>query len=226
MTALRRTALGVVLVLAGALTAFAAEPLPGSPPDEAPSAAPSAASDRSPQAPTAEPCVYGSPIPGPARLPEGWSQETQDLLMAWSTPVIEALGLGEDGFTLAYAPPTVTVLSPDPLPPSLDAVVSDAAAAGVTITWEETSLPYDPERLMEQSAALITALPDTVDVAGVGPTTGATGLRVLVTAELDDTGCAEVRRVAEQVAPGVPLVFAMTEEGSRLMIDVHELTVS
>lgn len=217
MTAPRRTGLGVVLVLAGALTGCARGGPPEALLDDVPPAAASVGS---------EPCVYVFPIPGPAGLPEGWSQETQDLLMTWSIPVIEALGLGEDGFTLGYAPPTVTVLTPDPLPPSLDQVVADAAAAGVTITWRATSTPYEAESLMEQSAALIAALPDTVDVAGVGPTTGATGLRVLVTAELDDAGCAEVRRVAEQVAPGVPLVFEMTEEGSRLMIDVQELTVS
>lgn len=198
-----------LLALSAGLSACAGD----APPREAPSASEPAGVATIPAAPT-EPCVYVTPET-PDGPPEGWSQESQELLLTWSIPVIEALALGEDGFTVGYSPPTVTVLTPEPLPASLDQLVADAAAAGVRITWQETR--YDQRELEQLSVALLDALPESLDgITGAGPMTAAAGLRVLTEVELDDAGCAEVRRVAEQVAPGVPLTFEVTGEIVRL----------
>lgn len=169
---------------------------------------PAAPETATPTALDLEPCVYVEPITGTDGPPEGWSQETQELLMTWSMPVIDALGLGEDGFTLGYAPPTVTVLTPDPLPASLDGVVADAAAAGVTIAWQQTQ--YDMEELIRQTEVLFAALPQSAaDITGVGPAPGGAGLRIYTATEVDDAGCAEIRSAAATAVPGVPISFQL-----------------
>ena len=218
--------LAVAAVLAGCATGSPVDRPGGSPVADDATIEPSEPAPASPRPSVAGDLeCFGSDDPAACvprdSLPAGWSLETQDLVMAYGGRLHEALGNNEDLLAFTWEPLTIEVFWPEPLPASLDGLIAEAAADGITIVWREIAMSQ------AEAQALVMRLADGLTAAGVewtsiGPERGYGALIVGTPEPLDAIEEGRIRQIAAEVVPGMEIRFEVQEPAVPLVVEVEQ----
>lgn len=223
--------LGVVLVVAALCAACASARDPGQAGDQGDPAAavsdtmatavPTGPPSTPPASPAGEQYCFDPSDPAtciPAESStDAWTAEKQNLVLPYSKRLHEALGMNEDLLRIIWDPLTIEVAWPEPLPVTLDALIAEAAADGITVVREEIAMSQ------AEVEALMMRLAEALAAAGIpwtscGPERGYTALRVGTAEPLDDADRQQILDIAAEVVPGMAITFEVVPAPVSLMI--------